>query len=152
MIASFFVDGVPRPQGSKRIVGRNLIDSNRDVLVPWRNHVAYVARTSLEGAWEATGEPVRVSLSFQMPRPAKHFDSRGNLRSGSPPLWHNHTPDLDKLVRAVLDGLTDGGAWDDDKHVVDLHAERRWASGGKPGVRVAMHHIVGAGAARNVEG
>jgi hypothetical protein len=29
-------------------------------------------------------------------------------------------PDLDKLVRSVLDGLSDGGAFDDDSQVASL--------------------------------
>jgi Holliday junction resolvase RusA-like endonuclease len=37
-------------------------------------------------------------------------------------------PDIDKLARAVLDGLTEGGAWLDDGQVVTLHASKVYAT------------------------
>lgn len=48
-------------------------------------------------------------------------------------------PDLDKLCRALLDGMTDGGLITDDARVVGLHAHKRYASEVNPtGVRVSV--------------
>ena len=33
--------------------------------------------------------------------------------------------DLDNLIKSVLDGLTKGKAWDDDRQVVELHATKK---------------------------
>jgi crossover junction endodeoxyribonuclease RusA len=41
-------------------------------------------------------------------------------------------PDLDKLCRSVLDGLTAGGAWEDDAQVVVLRAWKSFATEGTP--------------------
>jgi Holliday junction resolvase RusA-like endonuclease len=36
--------------------------------------------------------------------------------------------DLDKLARAVVDGLVKGGAMIDDRHVIELHAAKEFVS------------------------
>lgn len=36
--------------------------------------------------------------------------------------------DVDKAVRATLDGLVDGGLLSDDRHVVEVHATKQWAT------------------------
>ena len=43
------------------------------------------------------------------------------------------TEHLDKLLRAVLDGVTDAGAWRDDSQVAQLSAVKRWADAETPG-------------------
>ena len=35
-------------------------------------------------------------------------------------------PDIDKLIRAILDGLTDAQVWHDDGQVVWLQAAKRY--------------------------
>jgi Holliday junction resolvase len=112
---SFFVPGVPIPQGSKTafVVGNRAVvtDQNRVKLKPWRATVANhadIARTF-------TG-PVAVTLTFYMPRPQR-------------PRWDKPAvkPDIDKLVRAALDGLTDGGLLEDDARVTNLRTWKRYA-------------------------
>lgn len=39
--------------------------------------------------------------------------------------------DLDKLVRSTVDGLVRGGALDDDRNVVELHADKRFVRDGE---------------------
>lgn len=109
----FTVDGVPVPQGSKTI-GRGggkvwLRDANATKLKPWREKVAAAARD----AGARFDGPVTVTLMFTMPRPKK---SRFKLPAVK--------PDLDKLTRAVFDGLTDGGLIADDALVVELRARK----------------------------
>lgn len=61
-----------------------------------------------------------------MPRPKKpshEYPTRG---------------DLDKLVRAVLDGLTRGGTIVDDRHVTELSATKFWAEPGDEGVAITV--------------
>lgn len=122
----FFVPGTPVPQGSKTafVVGRRAVvtDANRATLKPWRATVAAYA----DFARTFSG-PVAVTLLFLMPRPQK-------------PRWEYPAvkPDLDKLVRAALDGLTDGGLLEDDARVVDLDAKERYATDGKVGLLVEV--------------
>jgi Holliday junction resolvase RusA-like endonuclease len=47
-------------------------------------------------------------------------------------------PDVDKLARAVLDGLVAGGAMKDDAQVSMVIAEKRYAIDRAPGVVITM--------------
>lgn len=64
--------------------------------------------------------PYRIGLRFVMPRPA-----------GPKYEWPSADGDLDKLARAVLDGLVDGGLLLDDRHVVQLDTEKEFCEAGK---------------------
>ena len=128
----FFIPGVPVQQGSKTafVVGKRAVvtDQNKARLKPWRAIVAAHAR---HHKFLTFDEPVAVSLTFVMPRPAR---PRFNVPAVK--------PDIDKLVRAMLDGLTDGGLISDDARVVRLTAEERYATPDSPvGVHVGVTHM-----------
>jgi crossover junction endodeoxyribonuclease RusA len=135
-MTSFFIPGVPAPQGSHRafIVKDKRTGRARPVLAEsagerhkaWRSMVAY---TTAEQAAPIDGA-VRVALTFYMPRPKSAPKSRRHPAV---------RPDLDKLVRSTLDGLRDGGAYRDDAQVVFLRADKVYAvSGGRPGCSVTL--------------
>lgn len=69
-VVSFYVEGIPVPQGSKQIVRRGakswLIDVGRDKLHTWRANVTGKARRVM-GDEEPFDAPVKVRLSFRMP-------------------------------------------------------------------------------------
>jgi Holliday junction resolvase RusA-like endonuclease len=44
--------------------------------------------------------------------------------------------DVDNYAKSVLDGLTHGGIWDDDKQVVHLIVTKRWAKADKVGIYI----------------
>ena len=116
----FFIPGVPAPQGSKTafVVGKRAIvtDANREKLKPWRGIVT--AHADLGVTFDC---PVSVELIFIMPKPKK-------------PRWSTPAvkPDVDKLVRAVFDGLTDAGLLADDARVVHLLATEMYTEPGEP--------------------
>ena len=102
--------GAPAPQGSKRHVGGGrLVESSRAV-GPWREAVR--AETQRAASGHSLRGAVGVRLSFILPRPRSHYRTGRNahLLRDSAPVWPASRPDLDKLVRAVLDGLTAGTA------------------------------------------
>lgn len=70
--------------------------------------------------------PYDLELEFYMPMPA-------NPKYG----WPTRDGDLDKLERAVLDGLTQGRLIVDDRHVVGL-SSRKWFSPGKTGAEIRI--------------
>jgi crossover junction endodeoxyribonuclease RusA len=69
-----------------------------------------------------------VELAFMLVKPASAPKKKQT--------WPVHRPDLDKLVRAVLDALT-GSIIIDDSQVVSLVATKEWETNG-PGVMVMV--------------
>lgn len=139
---SRWVPGRPAPQGSKTYLGRRggrgvLVESSKAVK-PWRADVreafADLPDRSALGLPGFTGPGVAlvVMIVFVMPRPAAT-----PKRKPTPPAVKR--PDLDKLVRAVLDALKSAGVYPDDSQVVTLHAHKRVAELGEP--TGAMIHI-----------
>jgi crossover junction endodeoxyribonuclease RusA len=116
---SFVVPGAPTPQGSTRaflVKGKPIITNKSPGLVEYRSRVALAAQNCEQEPIEG---PVDVSLRFYLARPKsrpKKF------------ILPDRRPDLDKLVRAVFDGLTDV-CFADDAQVVRLSAVKLY---GKP--------------------
>lgn len=107
--------GVPVGQGRLSAIGRGrVIHSNAKTLMPWRQAVAGHVSVAMKGAPPLAG-PVWLHVTFILPRPKAAPRSR----------WApDRRPDLDHLVRAVLDGVTAGGGWADDSQVVSFSASK----------------------------
>ncbi|MDO5730799.1 RusA family crossover junction endodeoxyribonuclease [Corynebacterium sphenisci] len=125
MTTTMFVPGTPAPQGSKKAMmpprgHRPVLVESSTRLPAWRQAVALIARTRCPQP--ATG-PVALEVEFVMPR------TRAMRDRPAPPMVQR--PDVDKLLRAVLDGLT-GPAFPDDSQVVRLTATKRRAAPGEP--------------------
>lgn len=122
----FFVPGIPKPKGSMSGFSRKgstkvaMVHSNSGTK-GWQAAVAAVAREHLAGLH--TG-PVELMLSFGIPSPKRP-------RFTSPAVQ----PDLDKLVRCVLDAL-EGVAYDNDSRVIAITAKKEYSV--FPGVRVRV--------------
>lgn len=129
MSTSFFVPGIPAPQGSKRYLGVKggkgiTVESSKRV-APWRADVRAEAQ---KACTEPLAGPVAVVLAFAMPRPKSHYRTGRNahLLRDTAPAYPAGRPDLDKLERAILDALS-GIAWLDDSQVVTISAGKRYA-------------------------
>lgn len=122
----FEVLGVPAPQGSKVRTKHGMREDN-PATEPWRQVIAYKARQVMGGTEMFVG-PVVLTLIFVMKRPKGHWGTGQNagVLKQTAPHWHSVAPDLDKLVRAVCDGLTAGGVWKDDSLVVSVAAGKRY--------------------------
>lgn len=122
------VRGIPAPQGSKRHVGGGRMIEMSKAVGPWREAVRAETQRVLDGEAPLAG-PVLVSVRFWLPRPRSHYRTGRNahLLRDSAPRRPSGTPDVDKLARAVLDGLTAGGAFADDGQVVRLFASKHYA-------------------------
>lgn len=131
----FSVFGQPVPQGSKRAFGKNVVEVADARLRSWRHDVASVAHTEMNGTQPFTG-PVTVQLYFHFARPKGHYGTGRNAERLRPtaPVSPQVKPDLDKLVRAVLDALT-GVVFRDDSLVVNLIAGKGYVEyGHRPGL------------------
>lgn len=140
------VYGVPAPQGSKRHVGRGIMVESSKKVVPWREAVKS-ACWQVESATTPFPRPtaVMVSVAFYLERPRGHFGSGRNALTlkDSAPARPAGTPDLDKLPRSTLDGLTEAGIWGDDSQVALISAGKYYVCDEftRPGARITVAAI-----------
>lgn len=124
----------PVQQGSKtaglRGDGRPFIrDANAHDLTSYRKTLTAQAADAWTYHDQLTG-PVRAWIRFTFDRPPSHYRTGRNahlLRDSAPSHPGRADGDLDKLVRAVCDALTDAGVWVDDTQLVDLRARKFYA-------------------------
>lgn len=140
----FFVPGLALPQGSAKafvVKGKARITSTTKGLAGWRERIALAAHGA--GVPYREEGAVEVNMSFHFPRPKSHYqnnkpNNKPILRESCAERPHVSRPDLDKLVRAVLDGLT-GIAYRDDSQVTVLAASKLYAPEfGEPGVWIRV--------------
>ena len=134
---SFVVHGTPVPKGSlkpfvvKRKDGSATAHLTHDnpALRPWAQAVAGAAILArahsgrLDAPWR--GVPIEVSCRFYLPRVKADYGTGRNALKLKPSAATHHIrkPDVDKLVRGVLDALT-GVLYGDDGQVVRAPAEK----------------------------
>jgi len=124
---NFKVLGIePAPQGSKRHVGNGRMVEASAKVKPWRFAVGQAA---LEANHDLMTGPVYVGVTFLFHRPKSHYNSKGQLKPNAP-VAKSTKPDLDKLCRSTLDGIT-GILIKDDSQVVSLMAQKHYAMEGE---------------------
>lgn len=151
ILLDVFVPGVPAAQGSKRYLG---VGSKGKVRMaemskrvePWRADIrAAIEQEPVTATFDAIG-PMAVDLYFTLPRPKSHHRTGGNahLLRDDVPAYPAGRPDLDKLVRAVLDAVgSTGRVWNDDAQVVHVNAWKHYATPDEPiGVQIAVRSLV----------
>lgn len=127
--------GIPAPQGSKNTfavkkggvyTGRTVTFEQSRGVEPWREAIRHECQQH-DGRYQ--DGPVSVDILFWMPRPKSHYRTGrySHLLKESAPRYHYGKPDADKLVRAVLDAITQGGVIHDDGQAAVIHAEKHYA-------------------------
>jgi len=86
--------------------------------------------------------PMDVSLEFILPRPKGHYGTgrkASEVRPSSPEYPIGNRDDIDNLIKAVLDAITQSGLWRDDSQIVSLDATKQYQSTThSPGVMVSI--------------
>ncbi|NMW66004.1 RusA family crossover junction endodeoxyribonuclease [Mobiluncus mulieris] len=120
-----FVPGEPTPEGSTKayIVGGKPVIShvNSAKLETWRDTITLLTTTlARKAGWKIPlDEPVKIYVKFLLQPPARPRFSTPAVK-----------PDLDKLQRAVGDGLCPkggGGVLKDDSRIIEWHAWKQYA-------------------------
>jgi len=131
-LVSFEVLGLPRPQGSKRsFLAKNgkvvTKETSPDTHAAWRNQIAQAARDIAEHADVAAPFDgcLTLAVTFRFPMPK----SRPKRIRESGQVAKTTAPDVDKLLRTVLDGLTAGGLITDDARVAHIGASKYEVTG-----------------------
>jgi len=136
---SFFVAGEPVPQGALKSFYVKKIDKvvtthgNRN-LKAWRGRIANESQRAQERShfYREDGCAYSVDLVFAMSRPKALPKKSVTL--------HTKKPDLDKLIRSVLDGIT-GILIRDDSEVCSIVATKRYVTrfgDDPPGVKIEI--------------
>ena len=143
----FFVMGEPAPQPRPRAyamrMGRKYTARmyNPDTADKWKAQVRRSAQR-YRSSLNPIVCPVRLTLTFYMPRPQSHFLKSG-LRPDAPMVHTGERGDVDNLCKAVMDAITDAGVWSGDGLVCQLIAEKRYPLPSQPtGCRVELEELV----------
>lgn len=119
----FSVRGIPAPQGSKTLNRYGALYESSKKVAPWRLAIWDAAREHGYAGLDLDC-PLSIQVRFDLPRPKSHFTAKG-LKESAPPYPHG-TPDLDKLLRSTLDGLTQAKVIHDDSRIVTIRAEKSY--------------------------
>lgn len=118
----FFVKGRPVPQGSMKFIRPGvMIHSRAADLAVWR---ADISRNAELFGYKPVSTAVKVEVDFIFLKP----------KTATRP-YPSVTPDLDKLVRAVLDGLA-GVAYQDDCQVILIQASKTYGENTGAWIRI----------------
>jgi Holliday junction resolvase RusA-like endonuclease len=124
---SLSVSGDPASQGSHAIMQGRIVQVNSKKHKAWRNAITQQALATLPADWEPIDEACELIVNFYMPKPASAKRSLPTV-----------SPDLDKLIRAVGDSLTDSGVVVDDSRIVRISARKLYAQGIEPGATIVV--------------
>jgi Holliday junction resolvase RusA-like endonuclease len=143
------VSGRPAPQGSKRafairrggqLTGQVAMAESSKAVRPWRDAIRSETQRAMSGRQPLDG-PLTVAIILTLPKPVS---APKRTRT-----WPCRKPDLDKLARSVLDGLTEGGAWHDDAQVTEFTRLAKVFPGedpealAAPGARITIRQVTG---------
>lgn len=132
----FNVEGIARPQGSKKWVGGHRFVEASAGLPKWRDAVKKEAEKHAPA--EPLNCPVRVDLHFVFPMPSSR--SKADKLRGW--VWKQTMPDSDKLMRAVFDALTQSKLIHDDARIARGSFSKREVYGATGGVTVKVTELV----------
>jgi Holliday junction resolvase RusA-like endonuclease len=127
---SLSVIGDPASQGSHAIMQGRIVQVNSKKHKAWRNAITQTALATLPADWEPIDKPCELIVNFYMPKPA-------SVKRSLPSV----SPDLDKLIRAVGDSLTDSGVVTDDSRIVRISARKLYAIGIEPGATIEVRTL-----------
>ena len=122
----FVAHGLAGPKGSRNVSKNGKTYEQSRIATQWTQDVALQTRSAMIRYQlpKALAPPYSVGIAFVFPYPKS-------------PTWEWPTKgDLDKLVRATLDGLQQGGLVTEDKHVISLFAQKRWGDDARATIRV----------------
>lgn len=126
--------GDPAPQGSKRVFNGRVVEAAGNKLKVWRKAIAAACQNLVTEEHSLLLGPVRVEVEFYLPRPASVTQKKRPL-----PIV---PPDLDKLLRGLLDGIGQSEViWGDDSQVVQIEAIKLYADDTEPGATVTIYAL-----------
>lgn len=128
------VEGLPKPQGSKRVFNGRVVEASGNALKVWRKAIADACHAQVTESHKLFIGPVRVEVDFYLPRP-----KTVKLTQRALPIV---PPDLDKLARGLLDGIGQSEVvWGDDSQVVELIARKHYDDDNAQGAVISINEL-----------
>jgi Holliday junction resolvase RusA-like endonuclease len=127
MKIDFFVAGIPKAQPRVKafVRGGHAGVYTPDSAESWKQAVRQEAAANAPESVIAA--PIRVHLEFFLKRPKAHFGREGYPKPNHPNA-HAKKPDLDNLIKAVTDAITDTKKiWLDDSQICEITATKTYA-------------------------
>ena len=122
-----FVNGLPKAQPRPRMARNGHVYNPHSADV-WKEEIKACFRPVLG---EPITGPVSLNVLFYLPAPKAMKIADGQY------IPHAKKPDLDNLLKAVMDAMSDVGVWNDDAQVSVTKAGK-WYTGGKTGAGIVV--------------
>ena len=128
------IDGVPKPQARNFATtkGKNSKVHLWNPSKPLSDSFQKCFKEALQSAgatalFQKTGLPVKLSIKFYFPRPRSHYVYSGSelVLAQNAPFFVTKTPDLDNLLKLVLDAIQDI-CYQNDCNVVHIDGAKLW--------------------------
>ena len=141
-MVSFTIMGPPQAMPRVRFFKNGIYNKKSAELVATRQQIKLVAPRAQNGILFQKGTPVKMSIGFFIRRPQDHFKgisrSPENIRMKARQATLTPiAPDIDNLIKFVLDALI-GVIYHDDRQVVMLTASKQRDSQGSCGGRTVV--------------
>ena len=120
----FTVQGKPLP---KSVRFSKFGAYNSKPVRAWMDEVGIATRLDITQRYVTIpeGTPVSITLTFYLPHP------KGTKKADREVVMpHTRKPDVDNLVKPVMDGISEAGLWNDDNQVWGLKAYKYWCKRG----------------------
>lgn len=140
MTQTFIYHGIPKAQGRPKFYRRGNFVGAYDPKDSreYKNNVACQILQQHPQLIDR-GKAIKLYLSFFLPRPKGHYNSKGDVKPQFERTAHTKKPDLDNLVKAVKDSLK-GIIWHDDSQVYHTIAMKGYTEK-EPMVRIEVTEI-----------
>lgn len=144
------IDIEPKPQSRPRsAIKNNRIVVREDInMRVWRRACTMLVKNQYKGPFYETAIKVDVTFFMEAPEKLKKKPSERSrqttkekfIRFVKELIWHDKKPDLDNLVKAVFDSISDSKkVWSDDNIVCDLHARKVYSP--NPRIEIEIEEI-----------
>ena len=136
---TFHVAGIPMPKGSTTRMPNGAMlpsgtDASRKRMANWRTDIRHAALEAM-GETDPSRGPIRLMCEFQLPYPVS------SIRKYQLGWWpHIKQPDVDKLLRMLLDALT-GIVWADDSQACFVTCNKVYAWNDRPGAHIIIDFL-----------
>lgn len=131
VVYHLFVNGVPKAQPRPRLAASGHV-YNPPSADAWK---ACVISAFLVRKYRTITGPVRLRVRFFLPRPT------GMKTAGEHDVPHEKKPDVDNLLKAVMDAMTEARVWKDDALVYAIEVEKWYAHEKKTGAQIIVETV-----------